>query len=236
MRPGGPRKGIHKSAAEGAVARRRKKLVGRSSWFKNPPKSNTKESPKHHFKKKSNVKERKVPVSVLFCPQTPFGALANKLKETEKLLSELCGETVKIVERSGTTIKQILVKSNPWQKGTVCSRAETDCLLCQTGKGKWDCRKRSLVYETFCLRCKAAVESGVPDAKEAIYPGETARSGSERAKEHFDDYKDNKESSHMVKHFTSSHSEDQERPQFGMRVVRFHTSAVHKKMHEACLI
>ena len=210
--------------------------MGRSSWFKNPPKPNTKESPKHHFKKKSNVKERKVPVSVLFCPQTPFGALANKLKETEKLLSELCGETVKIVERSGTTIKQILVKSNPWQKGTVCSRAETDCLLCQTGKGKWDCRKRSLVYETFCLRCKAAVESGVPDAKEAIYPGETARSGSERAKEHFDDYKDNKESSHMVKHFTSSHREDQERPQFGMRVVRYHTSAVHRQIHEACLI
>ena len=143
-------KGIHKSAAEGAVARRRSKLVGRASWFKNPPKSNTKEGPKHHFrKKKSEVKERKAPVSVLFCPQTPFGALANKLKEKEKLLSELCGETVKIVERSGTTIKQLLVKSNPWQKGTVCSRAETDCLLCQTGKGKWDCRKRNLVYETF---------------------------------------------------------------------------------------
>ena len=94
MRPGGPRKGIHKSAAEGAVARRRKKLVGRSSWFKNPPKSNTKEGPKHHFKKRPDVKERKAPVSVLFSPQTPFGALANKLKEKEKLLLELCGETI----------------------------------------------------------------------------------------------------------------------------------------------
>ena len=39
-------KGIHSSAAEGAVARRRKKLVGNSSWFKNPPKSNTREGPK----------------------------------------------------------------------------------------------------------------------------------------------------------------------------------------------
>ena len=98
--------GIHKSAAEGAVARKRKKLVGKSSWFKNPPKSNTK-GPKHHFKKSTEVMQRKAPVSVLFCPQTPYGALANKLKEQEKLLSELCGETVKIVERSGTTIKQL---------------------------------------------------------------------------------------------------------------------------------
>ena len=228
--------GIHKSAAEGAVARRRKKLVGKSSWFKNPPKSKTKEGPKHHFKKRSEVRQRKAPVSVLFCPQTPYGALANKLKENEKLLSELCGETVKIVERSGTTIKQILVKSNPWQKGTVCSRAETDCLLCKTGKGKWDCRKRNLCYETFCLRCKEAVENGEPGAKEAIYPGESARSGSERSKNHYDDYNNNLEASHMMKHFTNSHSQDGERPQFGMRVVRYHTSAVHRQIHEACMI
>ena len=72
-------KGIHKSAAEGAVARRRNRLVGRSSWFKNPPKSNTKEGPKHHFKKKkSEVKERKAPVSVLFCPRPPSVPLLTK--------------------------------------------------------------------------------------------------------------------------------------------------------------
>ena len=40
----------------------------------------------------------------------------------------------------------------------------------------------------------------------------------------------------MVKHVTSSHSEDQERPQFGMRVVRYHTSALHRQIHEASLI
>ena len=40
----------------------------------------------------------------------------------------------------------------------------------------------------------------------------------------------------MVKHLTSSHREDRERPQFGMRVVRYHTSALHRQIHEACLI
>ena len=231
-------KGIHSSAAEGAVARRRKKLVGKSSWFKNPPKSNTREGPKHHSRKKksSEVKERKTPVSILFVPQTPFGALANRLKEKEKLLSELCGETVKIIERSGTSIKQLLVKSNPWQKGTVCSRAETDCLLCKTGKGKWDCSKRNLVYETFCLSCKAAVERGETGATKAVYPGESSRSGLERSINHCEDYAKRLESSHMEKHFINSHSMEEERPQFGMRVVRHHTSAVHRQIHEACLI
>ena len=40
----------------------------------------------------------------------------------------------------------------------------------------------------------------------------------------------------MEKHFTNSHSGEEERPQFGMRVVRYHTSAVHRQIHEACLI
>ena len=156
-------KGIHSSVAEGAVTRRRKKLVGKSSWFKNPPKSTKEDGPKHHPRKKksSEVKERKTPVSILFVPQTPFGALANKLKEKEKLLS------------------------NPRQKGTVCSRADTGCLLCKTGKGKWDCSKRNLVYETFCLSCKAAVERGEPGATEAVYPGESSQSGLERSRNHY---------------------------------------------------
>ena len=40
----------------------------------------------------------------------------------------------------------------------------------------------------------------------------------------------------MEKHFTNSHSGEEERPQFGMRVVRYHKSAVHRQIHEACLI
>ncbi len=60
--------------------------------------------------------------------------------------------------------------------------------------------------ERDCLRCKEAVENGEPGAKEAIYPGESARSGAERAKNHYDDYNNNLEASHMMKHFTNSHS------------------------------
>ena len=81
------------------MARRRKKLVGKSSWFKNPPKSNTEDGPKHHPRKKksSEVKERKTPVSILFVPQTPFGALANKLKERRSCCQSFVERQFKIL-------------------------------------------------------------------------------------------------------------------------------------------
>ena len=43
---------------------------------------------------------------------------------------------------------------------------------------------------------------------------------------------------HMEKHFINRHSleEQDERPQFWMRVVRCHTSAVHRQIHKTCLI
>ena len=53
-------------------------------------------------------------VTVLFVPGTPGGQLATQLKEAEKVLSGLTNERVRIVERGGTTVKSLLVKSNPW--------------------------------------------------------------------------------------------------------------------------
>ena len=56
--------GIHKGAAESAVERRRKKLVGKSSWFKG--------SKKPVRRKAGDVGDKPLtPVSVLFVPQTP---------------------------------------------------------------------------------------------------------------------------------------------------------------------
>ena len=40
----------------------------------------------------------------------------------------------------------------------------------------------------------------------------------------------------MEKYFITSHNQEEERPQFGMRVVIYHTSAVHRQIHETCLI
>ena len=40
--------------------------------------------------------------------------LAKSLKQQERKLAKLTGETIKIIERSGVTIKQLLIRSNNW--------------------------------------------------------------------------------------------------------------------------
>ena len=75
----------------------------------------------------------------------------------------------------------------------IISKAETDCLLCKTGKGKWNCSKRNLVYEWARKIEKWWLwqQAGVIPYGEALHqqPG-------------------------------------QERPQFGMRVVRYRDRVV----------
>ena len=134
--------GLHKNAAEGAVERRRKKLIGKSSWFKSAPKSKTKETRSSQRKAGVIKPQTQTPVTVLFVSQTPHGALAAKLKEQEIELTKLSKEKVKIVERSGSTIKQLLIKSNPWSSGN-CGRSQ--CHPCKTGDGKQTCQQRNVL-------------------------------------------------------------------------------------------
>ena len=150
--------GIHRSAAEGAQARRQKKLLAKSSWFRSPPKTDSCSGPR-----KGNQEPRKPreePVSVIFVPQTRFGALAAKLKQDEVALTQITGEKLKVTERSGTTIRQLLISSNPWQAGD-CGKES--CLVCRHGDGKQVCSKRNCLYETFCIPCKEKVEQAQED-------------------------------------------------------------------------
>ena len=59
--------GIHKSAASGAVQRRRARLIGKSSWFRSKPKQSTRDTSKPKPSTKPRVNKKKLPVSVLFC-------------------------------------------------------------------------------------------------------------------------------------------------------------------------
>ena len=91
----------------------------------------------------------------MFVPYTPGGELAKKLRENEEQVSKITKNRVKIVERTGVKLQDVLTKANPW-KGQDCERK--NCLLChtksKTGKNEnQDCHKRSLVYEIKCLTC-----------------------------------------------------------------------------------
>ena len=69
--------GLHRSAAAGAVARRRARLLGRGNWFRTPPKNTTRDTapPNPRHKKHPGLKKekKKLPVSVLFSVQTRNG-------------------------------------------------------------------------------------------------------------------------------------------------------------------
>ena len=109
--------GIHKGAAEGAVERRRKKLSGKSSWFKSSPKHKARVERPGRRKIRDVGDNPLTPVSVLFVPQTPQGALAKQLTQQEVWLTKMSQEKIKVVERSGCTIRQLLIRSNPWGQG-----------------------------------------------------------------------------------------------------------------------
>ena len=103
--------------------------------------------------------------SVLFVPHTNGSILAKKLREAEEMMENLTGYRLKIVERSGLKLEDILHKSKPWQ-GQDCDRP--GCLLCTTKMKteknlSQDCHKRNVVYETWCMLCQERDERKIED-------------------------------------------------------------------------
>ena len=57
----------------------------------------------------------------MFVPHTHSSALAKKLREIENNMGGMTGSKVKIVEKAGIALEDILTSSNPW-KGQPCNR------------------------------------------------------------------------------------------------------------------
>ena len=100
--------------------------------------------------RKNTTEKKAANKAVMFVPQTKNSELAKRLRENENEMEKYTGYRIKIVERSGRSVNQILTKSNPWG-GEDCGRS--GCLLCQTkaATGKnltQSCTKRSIMYET----------------------------------------------------------------------------------------
>ena len=207
--------GMYRSAKSTLNLRCRKKLLEKTSWYKAKRKREEDDfgleddrrgkKLRKNDEVKEEKKEKKVK-AVLFVPYTCHSGLAKKLREAEEKLADLTGYKLKIVERAGTKLVDLLTKSNPWQ-GADCLRGS--CMLCEskekTGKNKGqDCHKRSCVYEIWCLDCEKEEEDRIDrkyseeqkiEMKEQIrkekaeirrysYIGETARSIFERSWEH----------------------------------------------------
>ena len=67
---------------------------------------------------------------------------------------------IKIVERTGDKISELLHKSNAWSN-LDCER--DDCWVCDsTGENEkfGKCKERSIIYETYCETCGLKGENG----------------------------------------------------------------------------
>ena len=193
----------------------------------------------------------------MFVPYTEHSELASRLRDNELKMEQLTGYRIKIVERGGRKLVDILHKANPWA-GQDCKRE--GCLLCKTKRDEGltnsqDCKKRNCIYETTCLTCRdrqdAAIEEKFreegPERIEAekrkasryIYVGESNRSAFERGKEHINDIGGCKPSSHMLRHLILVHEEEEEswkNIKFGMRILKSTRSAFERQIGESVLI
>ena len=238
---------LYRTAKQSQGARLKKKLLSKTSWYKGAKKNLVGEDDK--AKKRGGVSNkganttirarRDTPKTVLFVEHTAMGELARRLRELMGRLAPIMGFNVKVVERTGSSIKSLFSQSSLWD-GAQCGRDA--CITCTQGAEMLPpCTRKSLVYENVCSICNEGAGAkkeltNINPEIASIYVGETSRTVQERAKEHWADTRGAKgvEGSHMLKHMEQYHGG--EKPKFIMRVVQFHRSALSRQTGEAVRI
>ena len=254
---------MYRPAHKTVATREKKKLLDRENWYKNKQEqdqekhntTNNKNNKKREQTTNNKKEEQELPVmAVMFVPCTPGGALAKLLRENEEKMGKFAKNKIKIIERAGIKLQDVLTRSNPW-KGQDCQR--TNCLLCLTKKSTekyttQECTKRSLVYETWCRTCEEqeiqkieeqqdVSEQEIKQQKAQIklhkYIGETSRSTYERGWEHLDAMAQLKSTSHMLKHAVGTHhGQDMSEVKFGMRVLKYTRTSFERQIAESVII
>ena len=136
-------------------------------------------------KKNVNEVKRKGPqppiISVCFIDNTANSILVRRIQGVEDEVGSKVDYRVRMTEAVGTPMSLLLTNNNPW--GTKDCQRE-DCQTCAQGDEKQiDCKKRNVLYESFCTLCNPGeIKRGKKDEiaflKEGrgIYVGESLRS------------------------------------------------------------
>ena len=144
-----------------------------------------------------NSESGKVYTDILFVPPTPNGTLAKMLRKREAELNSKSKMSIKIVEKGGTKIKQILVKSDPFPK----SKCEVkDCPFCHPfpllkTDERQNCHAHNVGYSIQCESCGMS------------YEGETHRKISVRGREHVRGLRNKSDTNPLQKHILNNHPE-----------------------------
>ena len=190
--------------------------IGRNRANRDRKKMNARKRKERSNEEKSNLEKDDKCKTVIFIQHTPHSELAQKIRKRLSELEKVGKVKIKLVERAGTKLVDLLHKSNPWSKQD-CDRKECNpCKLAGELVPKGQCYNRNIVYETFCELCGELNEEK-KDESENIkrkmkeykwkYIGETNRSFFERTHEHFDDLERLYDRSHMLRHYVLEHPE-----------------------------
>ena len=191
--------------------------IYRNREWKRAERDKKKQQSKTQWYKKGKAKNK----SVLFVPATPKSKLQ---KEYTKIINKH-NMKIKVVEKAGTKIKNLIQKSEPFKQNK-CN--DKDCFPCKSNKNNnknTNCRKDGIIYYITCNKCQA------------IYVGESARNGNSRGKEHFNDYITNKDSSIMQRHTQTHHRHDTDKPEYTMTVKQIYgNNSMDRQLSEAIQI
>ena len=127
--------------------------------------------------------------SVFFVDATPNGELA---KQCQKVLNK-CDLPIKVMEKTGKSLKKLLTKSNPFKSKSCGDPKCEPCLRnCEI-----NCRAKNVVYLNYCEH---------QDVCDGKYIGETANAIKDRFQEHIDDYRLRPQKSSMHAHAREYHN------------------------------
>ena len=155
---------------------------------------------------------------MVFVPATP----RSELKKTFERIVNESKIGIKVVEKSGRSIKNIIQKSDPFSKDK-CRDSE-QCMVCsseQRGGGR--CRQVGVSYIIKCSKCNF------------IYHGETSRNAYTRGQEHAKALNNKREDSVLYRHTKQQHPNDSN-PHYTMNITGIHKSALSRQIFEAVKI
>ena len=153
---------------------------------------------------------------MIFVPATP----RSKLKKQVQAKIREQDFKIKVIEKTGVTLKQLLQKSDPFKERR-CSR--NDCMICTTG-GRGPCQTPGVNYEIKCKTCGK------------IYIGETSRTAYSRGLEHKRSIERKDKESVFIKHNIEEHQND-ESTRFEMSVTGvYHDDAMLRQISESVRI
>ena len=251
---------IHRPGEETEVKRNERKMIGKSTWYKPWAKEpgifkTSRERTERKRKREDSefptgrkkVKKKEV-AAVMTVERTTNGLLAKGLREKERELSQNSSFSVKIVEKPGSTLSNILITSHSIHN---CKR--NNCNHCSSKETKRDfkknCMRSNILYKVTCKRCKEEMEEGWSedekkreekkdddDKTETLYIGESSKSMYRRSLQHTNKVKSLQSDSFILRHMIHKHPSvllEDMIGSFKFSVLEYHQKALERMVAES---